>query len=206
MLVDAARTEVGLTPTGHKFIFYAASRAAADGGAAEHCRGIEADILAWTPLAAQERGRRCQLQYDGLVQAGVPIGSHAYVEASMRERVQAAEALHEQVRLLECVQSAYIIMRYSLSRKMDYHVGALGAAVMGGPRTRWWEDDGSDAPGALHERQMRRTLAVLLTNPIAPEAMRQAVDVSTFDDCVYAQAMLPPRRSGGVAGHDADGC
>ena len=114
----------------------------------------------------------------------------------MRERVQAAEALHEQVRLLECVQSAYIIMRYSLSRKMDYHVGALGAAVMGGPRTRWWEDDGSDAPGALHERQMRRTLAVLLTDPIAPEAMRQAVDASTFDDRVYAQAMLPPRRSG----------
>ena len=53
-----------------------------------------------------------------------------------------------------------------------------------------------DAPGALHERQMRRTLAVLLTDPIAPEAVRQAVDASTFDDRVYAQAMLPPRRSG----------
>ena len=79
---------------------------------------------------------------------------------------------------------------------MDYHAGALGAAVMGGPRTRWWEDDDSDAPGALHERQMRRTLAVLLTDPAAPEAMRQAVDASTFDDRVYAQAMLPPRRGG----------
>ena len=47
----------------------------------------------------------------------------------------------------------------------------------------------------MHERQMRRTLAVLLTNPFAPEAMRQAVDASSFDHRIFAQAMLPARRS-----------
>ena len=78
------------------------------------------------------------------MQAGVPIGSSEFVAAGMRARVEAAEALHGQVRLLECVHSAYIITRYSLSRKMDYFVGALGGDVMGCPRTRWWEGDGGD--------------------------------------------------------------
>jgi len=196
-------------PTGHKFIFFAASAAAAAGVAQQHCAGIEADILAWTPQAAIDRGKRCTMQFHGLVQAGVPIGTPAFVADCMRERVASAELLHCQVRLLECVQSAYLLARYSLSRKMDYHVGLLGADVMGRPRTRWWEDDDSNEPGALHEKQMRCTLAVLLVNPMAPEAMRQAVDTATFDDRVYAQAMLPPRRAGlglAPARQTADAC
>ena len=107
----------------NKFIFFGASLQATGGDAAEHCRGIEADICAWTPREAVNRGRLCRLQHDGLVQAGVPIGTHAFAVDYMRERVAAAEPLHREVRLLECVQSAYILLRYSLSRKMDYHVG-----------------------------------------------------------------------------------
>ena len=86
----------------------------------------------------------------------MPIGTRAFAVAYMRARVAAADALHREVRLLECVQSAYIIARYSLSRRMDYHVGALGADIMGGARARWWEDAGSGTPGALHDAQMRR--------------------------------------------------
>ena len=122
--------------------------------------------------------------------------SSAFVADCVRTRVAFAELLHCEVRLLECVQSAYLIMRYSLSRKMDYHVGLLGADVMGRPRTRWWADDGRN--GALHERQITD----------APQ-MREIFDVATFDDRVYAQAMLPPRRSGiGVAParQTADAC
>merc|ERR1711938_493631 len=111
------------------------------------------------------RGRRCTMQHDGLVQAGVPIGTCAYALARMRERVTGAERVHEQTRLLECVQSAYLITRYCLSRKMDYHTGAVGSRIMGGSRARWWEDDGSDAPGAMHDRQMLQTVAVLLASP-----------------------------------------
>ena len=155
--------------------------AAATGAAAAACAGIEADILAWTPQAALDRGKQCRLQYDGLVQAGVPIGTHDFAVATMRERVEAAEQLHGEVRQLECVQSAYLIVRYSLARKMDYHVGGLGADVMGGTRDNWWEDDGSSRPGALHDRQMRQTLAVLLMDPYAPCAMRQAVRVDAFE-------------------------
>jgi len=149
------------------------------------------------------------MQHDGLVQAGIPIGTHDYVLGQMRSRVAAAERVHEQTRLLECVQSAYLISRYCLSRKMDYHSGSLGADIMGGSRERWWADDGSDSPGALHDRQMRQTLAVLLTSPYLPSAARQAARADALPAHVAAQAMLAPRHSG--VGHapvqqTADAC
>ena len=208
MLVSEARAEAGLTPTGHKFTFYCDPRAC-EGAALSDCKGIEDDILAWTPVEAMRRGRRCTMQHDGLVQAGVPIGTRAYALARMRERVTGAERVHEQTRLLECVQSAYLITRYSLSRKMDYHTGAVGSRVMGGLRARWWEDDGSDAPGAMHDRQMSQTLAVLLASPYLPRASRQAARADALPAHVSAQAVLPPKRSGlglAPARQTADAC
>merc|ERR1711995_58398 len=80
---------------------------------------------------------------------------------------------------------------------------------MGGSRARWWEDDGSDAPGAMHDRQMSQTLAVLLASPYLPRASRQAARADALPAHVSAQAVLPPKRSGlglAPARQTADAC
>ena len=60
-------------------------------GAAEAVAAIEADIAGWTSAADLAQGRRCQAQAEGVVTAGVPIGTAAF----LRETVSGVLAMHD---------------------------------------------------------------------------------------------------------------
>ena len=115
---------------------------------------LEADIEQWTPAEDLALGRRCSVQSDGVEVAGVPIGTAAYVHSVARARVASHEAVHERVRLLQCVQSAFVILRVSLAARMVYLARACGPVIARpGPQ-------GEQAPLEAHDEQVRRTLSL----------------------------------------------
>ena len=98
---------------------------------------LEADIEQWTPAEDLALGRRCSVQSDGVEVAGVPIGTAAYVHSVARARVASHEAVHERVRLvLQCVQSAFVILRVSLAARMVYLARACGPVILDVKNTR----------------------------------------------------------------------
>ena len=85
-LVAAVDEVCGLAPTGHKFVLYVPDSAAAvapEGSVA----ALEDAIAGWTSEADLRAGRRCAAQADGMVTAGVPIGSAAFVCQFAMQRV-----------------------------------------------------------------------------------------------------------------------
>jgi hypothetical protein len=124
-VIERASAECGLTPTGHKFVVYSSrDRSSLGPGEVGALDALEADIEEWTPPADLAAGRRCRVQADGVEVAGVPIGATAFVHAVVSARVASYEAVHERVRLLQCVQSAFVILRVSLAARMVYVPGA----------------------------------------------------------------------------------
>ena len=76
------------------------------------------------------------MQSDGVEVAGVPIGTTAFVHAVVSARVVSYEAVHERVWLLQCVQSAFVILRVSLAARMVYLARACGPVIARpGPQT-----------------------------------------------------------------------
>ena len=53
-----------------------------------------------------------------------------------RARVASHEAVHERVRLLQCVQSAFVILRVSLAARMVYLARACGPVILDVKNTR----------------------------------------------------------------------
>ena len=144
---------------------------------------LEADIEQWTPAEDLALGRRCSVQSDGVEVAGVPIGTAAYVHSVARARVASHEAVHERVRLLQCVQSAFVILRVSLAARMVYLARACGPVIARpGPQ-------GEQAPLEAHDEQVRRTLSALLQRPWDTAARRQARECH-FEASAFVQAAL----------------
>ena len=190
-VIERASDECGLTPTGHKFVVY--SSRVRDVMAPEEVAALdalEADIEQWTPAEDLALGRRCSVQSDGVEVAGVPIGTAAYVHSVARARVASHEAaVHERVRLLQCVQSAFVILRVSLAARMVYLARACGPVIARpGPQ-------GEQAPLEAHDEQVRRTLSALLQRPWDTAARRQARETH-FEASVFVQAALPCKLGG----------
>ena len=188
-LVQRASEQAGLTPTGHKFVIYsrrplerltAAERSAVD--------ALEADLERHTPPADLQAGCRCAAQSRGVDVAGVPIGEPEYVRSYARAKLDEHRHAHERVRLLTCVQSAFVILRVSLARRFDYLVRACGPALA-------TAGEGRDAPIAEHDRMMRETLAALLVNPTDTSARRAAREAE-HAQYVYDRAALPCKLGG----------
>ena len=182
-LIGAVRELCGLVPTGHKFGLYAPRLSHFAAPALAAVRAIEADCDSWTPPADLARGRCCRAQADGVVAAGVPMGTPQFVRDYALARLAEHEVAHERVRLLSCVQCAYVLLRLCLGARFTYLLRACG------PRLR---DAGAAAssPVAEHDAQQRRTLGALLRRPCDLLLRAQADPAYLSDDC-YDQAVLP---------------
>ena len=124
LLVAAAR--VGLTPSGHNFGLLIARGAECSAAVA----ALEAAIEEHTPAAALQRGLRCRACVDGLLVAGVPIGTPAFQTAYAQSVLNAHEAAHAQLREMGDAQAMYLLLRYCLSARLTYLLRALSPAVM----------------------------------------------------------------------------
>ena len=191
MLIREARAVCGLVPTGHKFVLYAPWLA--DGltvleqGQLEH---FHRDLDGYTPPADRDAGRHCRAQAEGVVVAGVPLGGARFARDFAHERLDAHMLAHQRVRVLRCVQSAYIIVRYCLALRFVHLLRGCGQVL----RVR---DDDRDSPVARHDSVFRDTLAALLTRADLYER-RAAATAQGFHGRVFRQAALPPKL-GGVA-------
>ena len=191
MLIREARAVCGLVPTGHKFVLYAPWLA--DGltvleqGQLEH---FHRDLDDYTPPADRDAGRHCRAQAEGVVVAGVPLGGARFARDFAHERLDAHMLAHQRVRVLRCVQSAYIIVRYCLALRFVHLLRGCGQVL----RVR---DDDRDSPVARHDSVFRDTLAALLTRADLYER-RAAATAQGFHGRVFRQAALPPKL-GGVA-------
>jgi hypothetical protein len=66
---------VGLEPAGHKFVLYVQTNEMLSHS---EVTALERDIADWTDAQAIASGKRCVAQAQGLVTAGVPIGSEGF--------------------------------------------------------------------------------------------------------------------------------
>ena len=80
-------------------------------GAAEAVAAIEADIAGWTSAADLAQGRRCQAQAEGVVTAGVPIGTAAFLRETVSGVLAMHERAHYELEQLCDVQAAYLLQR-----------------------------------------------------------------------------------------------
>ena len=130
MLIREARAVCGLVPTGHKFVLYAPWLA--DGltvleqGQIEH---FHRDLDDYTPPADRDAGRHCRAQAEGVVVAGVPLGGARFARDFAHERLDAHMLAHQRVRVLRCVQSAYIIVRYCLALRFVHLLRGCGQVL-----------------------------------------------------------------------------
>ena len=83
-----------------------------------------------TPAAALQHGLRCRACVDGLLVAGVPIGTPAFQTAYAQSVLNAHEAAHAQLREMGDAQAMYLLLRYCLSARLTYLLRALSPAVM----------------------------------------------------------------------------
>jgi hypothetical protein len=87
-----------------------------------------------------------------------------------RARVASHEAVHERVRLLQCVQSAFVILRVSLAARMDHGVKEKKKSIWRGARAcgpviARLGPQGEQAPLEAHDEQVHCTLSALLQRP-----------------------------------------
>ena len=189
MVIEEASLVCGLEPAGHKFMLYAQSDHVAS---SEGVAAIEAAIAGWTSAAALAAGECCSVQCDGLVTAGVPIGSMAFVRGYARQRLAEWAHAHDELEQLRDTQAAYLMLRYSLSRRFGFLLRMCGS-VLAVPL------EGDDVPPVFaHDARLMQSLAYLLTDPTLPTDVRDARALCTLPDEVMDQAILPTRM-GGVA-------
>ena len=75
----------------------AAMRDAGYGGSAVAIGAIEEAIEGWTAQDALRRGQRCRAQAGGVVTAGVPIGTMAFVGTSVEGVLEMHERAHHEL-------------------------------------------------------------------------------------------------------------
>ena len=186
-LIELASEKCGLTPTGHKFVLYSPTEAdKLDGAARRAVHDMESDIEGWTPQAALTAGKRCAAQSDGVVAAGVPIGTAAFVRREALAKIESHETAHVRLRLMPDVQAAYLMLRFCLGVRVIFLLRALGGAMIGG----------DDAPGAKHNSFLRESLDELLTDPTKPPSRRLELAEAGHPMRVYAQARLRAKDGG----------
>ena len=151
---------------------------------------IESAIAGYTPVDELRAGRRCTVQCDGLVTAGVPIGTIAFVRSYARARLLEWTRAHMELEHLRDTQSAYLLLRYSLSRRFGFLLRTCGG-VLAAPL-----DQDGDPPTRAHDDRLFRSLAYVLTDPTLPSEARdaRALHILTSED--LQQAILPTRVGG----------
>ena len=163
----AAASGVSLTPSGHKFgLLVSSSTQPAE------TRELEAAIAAHTPPEALAAGKRCFARCDGLVIAGVPVGSVPFQVSFAQSKLDTHSMAHSQLQCLGDAQSMLLLLRYCLSVRLGYLLRALSPAVM---------EPVAAASDAMHHV----SLAALLDR-----------ELSSLHSSVLVQAALPPREGG----------
>ena len=103
------------------------------------------------------------MQSDGVEVAGVPIGTTAFVHAVVSARVVSYEAVHERVRLLQCMCAECIC---DPACELGGAHGVSGACVWTCDCAAGTTDRvNRQAPLEAHDEQVRRTLSALLQRP-----------------------------------------
>ena len=115
--------------TGQVVVNVSTERAAAMPGAAAAVTAIEEAIEGWTAQDALRRGQRCRAQADGVVTAGVPIGTSAFVRTAVEGVLAMHERAHDELEQLCDVQAAYLLLRYSLSVRFVYLLRTIGPVI-----------------------------------------------------------------------------
>jgi hypothetical protein len=189
-LLQLAISDAGLVPAGHKFTLYSPQLRGGASSTTHHTElaALEAAIDYHTPQAQRDAGRVCRAQGEGLITAGVPIGSPDFCRQYARKRLREHERAHNQLRLLGCVQSAYLVLRYCLSARFMYWMRTLGQLLL-------TSEPGGIDPASEHDAQWRRTLDILMQDPhLSREHL--PVILPSLPAYVYKQAALPPRMGG----------
>jgi hypothetical protein len=190
-LIQTARSVSGLQPTGHKFTLYAplpVDLPATHGGDVAR---LEQAIESWTPREALERGKRCVAQQDGIVAAGVPIGSLGFQRDYALNTLEAHKRAHSELRYLCDTQAAYLLLRYSLNRRFSFLQRALGPVTLMLPRA-----DGVCACDA-HDAELTTSERYLLVDPtVAHERRVQLASNGSFVARIFLQAALPAKDGG----------
>ena len=81
-----------------------------------------------------------------MVVARVPLGGDRFVRDFAHERLDAHMLAHQRVRVLRCVQSAYVIVRYCLGLRFVHLLRGCGHVL----RAR---DAARDSPVARHDAE-----------------------------------------------------
>ena len=189
-LLEAATRLCGLTPSGHKFTIYTSDGSSIGTSA---LAAVEAAVARWTDQAQLDAGKRCVAQADGIVAAGVPIGTMSFSIACLREKVASQERAHAQLRRLgeRYTQIAYLLLRYCLVTRFGFWLRTVPPTVL------LHVADG--APSVLQsvDSRQRDTLACILTD--SDDATADALPALALE-----QAALPAKRGGvGLISHIA---
>ena len=153
---------------------------------------LEAAIARFTPPSELAAGRRCCAQSDGLVTAGVPIGSPAFQRACATATLEEHTRTHVELSHLGDVQSACLLLRYSLSVRFSSFLLAVLGPVLLEPAAGH-----ALSPVEIHDAQLQRSLAVLLASPMCESVdARLAAAADGLPPLALAQAALPVRRGG----------
>ena len=116
----------------------------------------------------------------------------AFVRGYARQRLAEWAHAHDELEQLRDTQAAYLMLRYSLSRRFGFLLRMCGS-VLAVPL------EGDDVPPVFaHDARLMQSLAYLLTDPTLPTDVRDARALCTLPDEVMDQAILPTRM-GGVA-------
>ena len=189
-LLEAATRLCGLTPSGHKFTIYTSDGSSIGTSA---LAAVEAAVARWTDQAQLDAGKRCVAQADGIVAAGVPIGTMSFSIACLREKVASQERAHAQLRRLgeRYTQIAYLLLRYCLVTRFGFWLRTVPPTVL------LHVADG--APSVLQsvDSRQRDTLACILTD--SDDATADALPALALEP-----AALPAKRGGvGLISHIA---
>ena len=90
-------------------------------------------VARWTDQAQLDAGKRCVAhQSDGMIAAGVPIGTDSFSKACLREKVASQERAHSQLRRLgeRYTQVAYLLLRYCLVPRFCFWLRTVPPRVL----------------------------------------------------------------------------
>ena len=87
--------------------------------ASDDAHALVGTIVAWTPPDSREQ---CCAQSDGLVVAGVPIGSPWFICCHVYAVLHGHDRVHMQVSKLSNAQVAYLLLRYCLATRFPYWI------------------------------------------------------------------------------------
>ena len=176
-LLQDASQRCGLTPSGHKFTIYSPSDC-------DDLREVERVVDSWTSQEQLDQGNRCKANNNGVVAAGVPIGSPDFINDTLQNKFASHQRAHEEVSALasQCAQCAYLILRYCLATRLFFWMRVVV------PQAMTTAPDGSSGVTYAHDSRMWQTIAAVRA--------RHHSDANDLSAECFRQAQLPPKDGG----------